>query len=170
MQTPLIHLNQQNNFIIMPRTNPIFDRDELENIIRRCEVCYLGMADTNATPYVLPFNFAFDDNAVYLHSAQEGTKMTILHANPRVCVAFSTDHQLRHSHDEVACSYGMKYRSVLVHGRVEFIDDFDEKQRVLNLIMKKYVGREFTFGKPSVNEVCVYKVPVERITGRQSGY
>lgn len=154
----------------MPRTNPIFDHDELERIIQRCEVCYVGMADSNAQPYVLPFNFAFADNVVYLHSAQEGTKMDILRAHPGVCIAFSTDHQLRHSHEEVACSYGMKYRSVLVHGSVEFIDDFEEKQRVLNLIMKKYVGREFTFGAPSVNEVCVYKVPVGRITGRQSGY
>lgn len=154
----------------MPRTKTILIREIMDGIINRCETCYLAMVDEESHPYVLPFNFAYDGNTIYLHSAQEGTKMDIIRKNPNVCMAFSTDHALRHSHDEVACSYGMKYRSVLVHGKVEFIDAFEEKERILNLVMKKYTGREFTFNAPAVNEVCVYKVVVAKITGRESGY
>lgn len=154
----------------MPRTNPIHKREEIDEIINRCQVCHLGMADEKGMPYVLPFNFAYENNNIYLHSAQEGKKMNIMRNNANVCVAFSTDYMLRHSHEQVACSYGMKYRSVLAHGTVEWITGFEEKQRVLNLIMKKYVGREFTFNAPSVHEVAIYKVVVSEITGRQSGY
>ncbi len=142
----------------------------MDEIINRCDCCYVAMVDSDSLPYVLPFNFGYEGNTVYLHSAQEGMKMDILRKNPNVCIAFSTDHTLRHSHDEVACSYGMKYRSVLVHGSIEFIDDFEEKKRILNVVMKKYTSREFSFNAPAVNEVCVYKVDVKRISGRESGY
>jgi nitroimidazol reductase NimA-like FMN-containing flavoprotein (pyridoxamine 5'-phosphate oxidase superfamily) len=154
----------------MPRTKTIQNRALIDGIIHRCEACYVAMVNTANEPYVLPFNFGYEENTIYLHSAQEGTKMDILREHPQVCIAFSTDHAMRHSHDEVACSYGMKYRSVLVHGKVDFITDFEEKKRVLNIFMKKYAGREFTFNAPAINEVCVYKVVIEKITARESGY
>jgi nitroimidazol reductase NimA-like FMN-containing flavoprotein (pyridoxamine 5'-phosphate oxidase superfamily) len=148
----------------------ITDRKVIDDIINRCEACYVAMVDPEQKPYVLPFNFGYQDQIIYLHSAREGKKMDILHKNGQVCIAFSTDHVLRHSHDNVACSYGMKYRSVVANGHVEFIDDFDEKQRILNIVMKKYTGREFTFNAPAIHEVEVYRVVIESITGRESGY
>ncbi len=148
----------------------ITDRSAIDKIVERCEVCYVSMCGTDGKPYVVPFNFGYDGRTLYLHSAQEGRKMSNLKKNPAVCIAFSTDHQLRHQHHEVACSYGMRYRSVLMHGEVEFISSFERKQEVLNIIMKKYTGREFTFNAPSIHEVAVYQVNISEITGRESGY
>lgn len=142
----------------------------IKKIIDKCEACYVGMIDQEGRPYVLPFNFGYEDGVVYLHSAGEGKKMTILRNNPHVCIAFSTDHLLFHRHDTVACSYGMKYRSVLVYGDVEFIEDHDEKIRILNVIMKKYSGKEFEYNAPAVRNVCVYKVVATLMEGKESGY
>jgi len=128
------------------------------------------MVDDQSMPYVLPFNFGYENNTLYLHSAQQGKKIDILRQNDNVCIAFSIDHQMRHSHEEVACSYGMKFRSVLAYGKVAFVDDFDEKQRILNIVMKKYTGREFTFNAPSIHEVAVFKVGITEVTGKESGY
>lgn len=154
----------------MPRTRKIDRKDLINDIINRCLVCYVGMADENGVPYVVPFNFGFRDEVIYLHSAKTGKKMDILRANNRVCVVFSTDHALRYQSETVACSYGMKYRSVQVTGHIEFIENFEEKITVLNIFMKKYSGREFTFNSPSIHEVAIYKVIPEKITGRESGY
>lgn len=146
------------------------DPDLVKAIIDKCNVCYLGMVDHSNKPYVLPFNFAYDQQTVYLHSASEGKKIRILKEHPDVCIAFSTDHQLFFRDEKVACSYGMKYRSALVYGKVEFIDDYDEKVRILNLVMMKYTGKEFPYNPPAVNNVCVYKVVAERIEGKESQY
>lgn len=154
----------------MPRTKTIADRKVIDQIIHRCDTCYVAMADKQGKPYVLPFNFGYEEGVLYLHSAREGKKMNILRENPQISVAFSTDHALRHSHDDVACSYGMKFRSVVLDGMIEFIDDFDRKKEVLNIIMKKYTGREFTFNAPSIHEVCVYCLRITGISGRESGY
>lgn len=148
----------------------ISDSGLIKEIIDKCQVCNLGMVDTQGKPYVLPFNFGFEDEVIYLHSAREGHKIDILKNNPEVCVSFSTDHQLFHRHEPMACSYGMKYRSVLAFGKVVFIEDYDEKVRILNIFMRKYAGREFPFNAPAVNNVLIYKVEIARIEGKVSGY
>lgn len=146
------------------------DAKNIEEIIAKCDVCYVGMTDTDLMPYVVPFNFGYKDGCIYLHSAQEGKKIDILRSNPQVCIAFSTDHVLAWQHEDVACSYLMKYRSVQVFGRVEFITDYDEKIAGMNLVMQKYTGRDFPYNAPSIHEVSVYKVVIEKMYGKSLGY
>lgn len=142
----------------------------IEEIIGECIVCHIGMADENNRPYVLPFNFGYRDGCVYLHSAQKGKKIDLLGKNPAVCIAFSTGYELRWQSENVACSYSMKYKSVLAHGRVEFIHDYEEKLEALNIIMEQYTKRGFEYNEPAVNNVLVWKVKVDKFEGRAYGY
>lgn len=146
-----------------------YDKFEIKQIIDKCDCCFLAMVDQEGKPYVLPFNFGYEDDTIFLHSDTKGKKIDILKTNPNVCLAFSTDHKLFFRHETVACSYGMDYRSVLAYGKVVFIEDFDEKVRVMNIIMRKYAGKEFSFNAPAVNNVAVYKVEVSKIEGKVSG-
>ncbi len=143
---------------------------EVLEIADRCQACYVAMTGEDGKPYIVPMNFGLFEGNIYLHSSQNGKKITALRKNPDVCVSFSTDHALRWQNENVACSWGMRYRSVLAHGKVEFIEDFDKKQEALNIIMRKYAGRDFTFGVPSVNEVCTWRVVVEKWEGKVYGY
>lgn len=146
-------------------------KSSMEDIISRCHYCSMAMVDQDNLPYVLPMNFGYADGVVYLHSAPEGKKVDILRNNSHVCLAFSTDHELRHQSEDVACSYSMKYRSVLIYGKVTFITDPDEKRRVLNIIMKQYTGRDdFKYNDPAIKNVLVYKVLAEKMEGRAYGY
>lgn len=148
----------------------IHQENEIISVIESCEVCYVAMVDENNMPYNVALNFGYHNGEIYLHSAQTGKKMDILRKNPNVCVVMSTGHQLKFQSEKVACSYGMKYKSVVIHGKIEFIKDFDQKVEALNIIMQHYTGNDFTFGAPAVNEVCCYKIKVEKIQGRQFGY
>lgn len=148
----------------------ITDQTEIDAIINKCQVCYVSMVDENNLPYVLPFNFGYINGVIILHSSQKGLKIDILRKNPSVCIAFSTDHQLRHQSESVACSYSMKYRSVLAFGKVEFIDDMDQKVEFMNQVMSHYTDKEFTYNAPSLREVCTYKVNVEKFTAKIYGY
>lgn len=151
--------------------NRIFtDKTEIEKIINKCEICYIGMIDTENNPYVLPFNFGYRDNFIYLHSAKSGKKIDVLKNNNKVCIAFSTDLKLGFQNENVGCSYNMKFRSVLVHGRVKFIDEYDKKMEILNVIMQKYAGRTFEYSKPSIDNVEIYSIEIESSTGKESGY
>jgi nitroimidazol reductase NimA-like FMN-containing flavoprotein (pyridoxamine 5'-phosphate oxidase superfamily) len=127
----------------------------------------VAMVDMNGKPYVLPFNFGYKDGRLYIHSGPEGKKIDIWKKNPEVCVSFSSDYKMNVRHEDVACSYSMKYKSVLIHGTVKFIDDLDEKARVLNIIMEKYSGRaDFTYGKPALVNVAVFEIEPNKIESR----
>jgi uncharacterized protein len=144
---------------------------EIKEIIDKCDACYLAMVEGEGIPYVLPFNFGYHEGNLYLHAGPGGKKFDVFKTNSRACAAFSTDHELRGRHEHVACSYFMKYRSVLLHGRIEMIGDYNEKIRALNIIMEKYTGRgDFKYNAPAVNNVQTFRLVVERAEGRSFGY
>ena len=146
------------------------DNKEIIDVITRCQWCHVAMADSTGKPYVVPMNFGFDGETLYFHSAQQGKKISILKENPDVCINFSIDHHLRWQNEDVACSYSMKYRSVLCYGKVEFIEDPEQKVAALHIIMKQFSGKQFKFNPPSIREVSCWKVKVERFEGRVYGY
>ena len=152
------------------RRRDIDNRDELTDIIKRCQWCHLAMVDTDGSPYVIPMNFGFRDGIIYMHGAGAGKKISALIKNSYVCVNFSTDHLLRYQNEDVACSWSMNYRSVLVYGKAEFISGDEDKIDALNIIMAQYSGKTFKFNQPSIREVKVWKIPVEKIEGRAFGY
>jgi nitroimidazol reductase NimA-like FMN-containing flavoprotein (pyridoxamine 5'-phosphate oxidase superfamily) len=144
-------------------------RDILD-IIQNCDVCYVSMVDKENKPYLIPMNFGFADNTILLHGAKQGKKIDVLKNNPNVCIVFSTDHQLRWQNEDVACSWSMKYRSVIAYGKVEFIDEISEKEALFHQFMKNYSPKDFKFSKPSLEEVQLMKVPVDKIEGRAYGF
>jgi nitroimidazol reductase NimA-like FMN-containing flavoprotein (pyridoxamine 5'-phosphate oxidase superfamily) len=143
---------------------------EIEEIIKKCQVCHVAMVDLDGKPYIVPMNFGLEESVIFLHSSRIGKKIEILKNNPEVCVEFSTDYLLRYQNEDVACSWSMKYRSVLAYGKVEFVEDDLQKQNHLNIIMKNYTPKEFKYNSPSIKEVCCWKVNVERFEGRVFGY
>lgn len=145
-------------------------KEELERIIGKCDICNVAMVDEEGKPYVIPMNFGYNNNCIYLHSSQVGRKIEILKNNNSVCVSFSTDHLLRWQSKKVACSYSMKYRSVLAFGKVEFVYEPEKKIEALNEIMKQYTDKEYSYSDPSIKEVMVFKVNIEKLEGRAYGY
>lgn len=151
------------------KTYTVEEQEHIEELIRSCTLCYVGMADEKGIPYVLPMNFGYAEEIIYLHSAQEGHSITILEQNPNVCITFCTDPRLVWQNEEVACSYRMRSDSVICHGRVVFEEDYDEKVKALNIIMRQYSDREFSYSAPSVRNVKIWKVVVEKISAREFG-
>lgn len=145
------------------------EKEQIEAIIRSCKVCFVGMADTDGTPYVIPMNFGYRDGVIYLHSAQEGHSISILERNPKVCITFSTDHDLVYQHPEVACSYSTRSKSVITSGEVRFEEDFERKTEALNIIMKQYTDKEFKYSDPAVKNVKIWVVDAQEITCKEFG-
>ena len=114
-------------------------------------------------------NFGYEDEIIYLHSAQEGHSISILEKNPNVCITFCTDPKLMWQDEEVACSYRVRADSVICRGKVVFEDEYDEKVNALNIIMRQYSDREFSYSAPSVKNVKIWKVALENVSAREFG-
>lgn len=148
----------------------ITDKAEIEEILKTVEICHIAVVD-EGMPYVFPMNFGYENNIIYIHSAPTGRKIDIFKKNNIVSVSMEKDSVLNIRHKEVACSYSMKFRSIIIFGKVIFIEDFDEKVKALNLIMRQYTNRDdFSYNAPAVNGVAVMKINIEKLTARKRGY
>ncbi len=150
------------------RTHLITDRKEIDAILKQCKTCYLGMSDDNV-PYVLPLNFAMDGDRVILHSAQFGRMWETIRKNPKVCINWILGEELAWQDVQVGCSYRVKSKSVLVEGTAEIIDDYDEKNRLLQVFMTQYSDLPFKFNAPAVRNVGVILVHIEKLTAKEFG-
>lgn len=144
----------------------IKDPDEMDSILRHAPVCRIALID-NGCPYIVPVNFAVSGNHLYFHSAASGKKIDILRSNASVC--FEVDIPGDLVRGETACRWGMQYKSVIGFGESFFIRTNDEKIRVLNILMKKYSGREgFCYSDEALDKVLLIGVRIEKMTGKRS--
>ncbi|HDR50650.1 MAG TPA: pyridoxamine 5'-phosphate oxidase family protein [Mariniphaga anaerophila] len=150
------------------RTLRIENRDKIDEIITSCKTCYVAMSE-NDRPYVLPMNFALDGDVVILHSAQSGRMWETVKKNSHVCINWTQGEELAWQDERSGCSYRVKSKSVLVEGAVEFVDNYDEKERCLHLLMAQYSDRKFKFNAPAVKNVGIIKVRIEKISAKEFG-
>ena len=146
----------------------ITDKEIIEQTINESPVCYVGMVDGD-DPYVIPMNFGYNNGTIYLHSGPKARSIDILNRNNKVCITFSTGHQLTFQHPQVACSYSMKARSVLALGNVRFIESPEEKTKALNIIMKQYSDKAFKYSDPAVANVKIWEIKVIQMTCKEFG-
>ena len=149
------------------RTIVIKAREEMEDILSRASVCFVGITDLEGNPYVLPMNFGYKDGIVYLHSGPTGSSIDMLKANNHVCITFSVGDELVYQDVQIGCSYRVKAASVICRGQVAFVDDMDEKRQILSILMKHYTDYPVRYSDPAVRNVCIWKVKAEIMTGRR---
>lgn len=138
----------------------------IEEILRKAEVCRLGLSD-GGVPYIVPLNFGYEDRTLYFHTGSEGKKIDILRKNNRVCFEVDIDAELIRS--DVACGWSMKYRSVIGTGRASFVENVPGKTAALNIIMAHYSDRDkWTYREKSFEKACIIKVVIDEVSGRAS--
>jgi len=145
----------------------ITDIASIESIINSCLVCRLALCDEDQ-PYIVPLNFGYKDGTLYFHSALEGKKIDLLNKNNKVCFEFDTDLKLENG--DKACSWTANYKSVIGFGKATFIEDSESKIDGLNIIMSQYSDKSFNYPDTVVNKTAIFKVEIDSMTGKKSGY
>ena len=144
----------------------ITDPGMISKIIGSCHVCRLGVAQDNI-PYIIPVSFGYDGDALYVHTAQAGRKISFFEANPTVCLEFERGVDLKpHEHDP--CSWSFSYQSVIGYGVIRELTDPAEMISALHLIMKQYSKQEWSFTVESIAALRVWKISIESLSGKQS--
>lgn len=145
----------------------ITDQNEIEEIIRRSQVCHIALCN-EGKPYIVPMNFGYRDRCLYLHAAHEGLKMDIIKKNPNVCFEMDVDTVLVPG--EIGCKWTMHYKSIVGSGVAEIITDTKEKSDALDIIMDQYCGgQKFDFLPKVLDMMSIIKVPVDELTGKKAG-
>ncbi len=141
------------------------DQSEMDEILALAEYGHLAVCDGDE-PYVVPMNFAALDGRIYFHCAPEGRKVDALRVNPRACFQAEIDVELIPS--PIACGWGVAYRSVVVSGRITFVESAEEKGRALTAMMKKLAGDSFSheFTERELGAVTVLRLDPDERRGK----
>ena len=101
----------------------------------------IASIDGNGFPQIIPMNFVFLEDTIYMHSHVRGEKIDNIKRDSKV--GFEVDKNLEFlpsyfSDPDDASLADTFYISVVIKGEARIIEDRNEKVRALNGLMKKY--------------------------------
>jgi len=133
----------------------------------------ISSIDANGFPQIIPMNFVFISDTVYMHSHIRGEKLDNIRRNQKV--GFEVDKNLEFlpsyfSDPTDASLADTLYISVVIKGNASIVSDKEEKTTALNGLMKKYQpegGYEPIKSDMDVlKEVEVIKIVPESLKGK----
>ena len=115
--------------------------DRIKEFLHQEHVGRISTIDVNGYPQIIPMNFAFLNDVVYMHSHTKGEKIENLKRNDKS--GFEVDRELEflpsYFEDPKNASLAdTLYVSVVMKGNTSLVNDREEKTLALNGLMKKY--------------------------------
>jgi nitroimidazol reductase NimA-like FMN-containing flavoprotein (pyridoxamine 5'-phosphate oxidase superfamily) len=115
--------------------------DKIKEFLHQEHVGRISTIDVNGYPQIIPMNFVFLNDAIYMHSHTRGEKIENLKRNDKV--GFEVDRELEflpsYFEDPKNASLAdTLYISIVMKGNASLVTDKEEKTLALNGLMKKY--------------------------------
>ncbi len=115
--------------------------EKIKDFLNQEHVGRISSIDENGFPQIIPMNFVFLNDAIYIHSHVKGEKLNNISRNNKV--GFEADRELEFlpSYFEDPHNASLAdtlYISVVIKGIASFVTDREEKTLALNGLMEKY--------------------------------
>jgi len=115
--------------------------EKIKEFLEDEHVGRVSSIDKNGFPQIIPMNFVFRNDAVYMHSHVKGEKLDNISRNNKV--GFEADRELEFlpSYFEDPRNASLAdtlYISIVIKGIASFVSNRDEKTLALNGLMEKY--------------------------------
>jgi len=120
--------------------------EKIKEFLNDEHVGRISSIDVNGFPQIIPMNFVFRNDVVYMHSHVKGEKLNNILKNNKV--GFEADRELEFlpSYFEDPHNASLAdtlYISVVIKGLASFVIDREEKTLALNGLMEKYQPEGF---------------------------
>lgn len=122
----------------------------------------LSVHGEDGYPYGIPINFVYDGGKIYFHGAKQGHKIDALKKDNKVSFTVM-DHGYLESN-----KLGLNVKSVVVFGRIRFVDDREETIREARKLGLKYDPADFVESelKAKANVIQVLELSIDHMTGK----
>ena len=115
-------------------------------------------------PYAVPVNYVYDGDAIYIHCSRQGHKIDSIARNPRcsLCIVEKAD--------VVPEEFTSYFRSVIVFGRAEIVEDDMQRLEAIQLLCAKYSSVIDPADEIARfrNTVCMVRINIDSITGKEA--
>jgi len=125
----------------MKKIHEIKDKILIKGVLENTEFGTLALCFENK-PYSLPLNFVEFNNDIYFHGAKKGKKIDYIKENSFASFSAVESISFLPSYfstaDENASPATHMYKSVIIDGIIEIVEDYDVKSLALSALMEKY--------------------------------
>ena len=151
----------------------IKSKEKIKEFLDKEHVGRIASIDKNGYPQIIPMNFVFLGDAIYMHSHTKGEKLENVTRNEKV--GFEVDRELEflpsYFEDPKDASLAdTLYISVVIKGKGEIVKDRNEKTNALNGLMKKYQPEgkyePISSEMEVLDEVAVIKITPDSMRGK----
>jgi len=151
----------------------IKSKNKITEFLNQEQTGRISSIDENGYPQIIPMNFVFINDAVYMHSHIKGEKLNNIKRNFKV--GFEVDRNLEflpsYFFDPKDASLAdTLYISVIIKGEASIVNKKDEIVLALNALMKKYQpeGRYEPMNSDMevLNAVAIIKIIPKEISGK----
>lgn len=117
------------------------------------------------------FVYDEDENCIYFHTSKEGRLRYSITENTKVCLSAAEMGRLLPA--DVALEFSVEYKSVIVFGSVEIIEEEEKAKAALQKLMDKYFpnhkpGKDYREIIPEeIKRTSVYKIIIESMSGKE---
>jgi len=147
--------------------------EKIKQFLNEEHVGRMSSIDVNGFPQIIPMNFVFRNDAVYMHSHVKGEKLDNISKNNKV--GFEADKELEFlpsyfEDPHNAALADTLYISIVIKGIASFVSDRAEKTLALNGLMEKYQPEGFYDPLKSdmrvLDAVSVIKIIPQKLHGK----
>lgn len=149
----------------MRREDHRMPADECDALLRRAEVLRLGMFDDDG-PYVVPVNFGYDGECIYVHGPREGRRIALLAEGARLCFEVDEGEIVP---GDAACSFTSRFRSVIGYGTARLLEAEADKRHGLDVIMRHYGSTAEGIPAAKLGITSVMELRIESMDGKWHG-
>jgi nitroimidazol reductase NimA-like FMN-containing flavoprotein (pyridoxamine 5'-phosphate oxidase superfamily) len=151
----------------------IKSKEKIKEFLDKEHVGRIATIDQNGYPQIIPMNFVFLNDVIYMHSHTKGEKLENITRNDKV--GFEVDRELEflpsYFEDPKDASLAdTLYISVVIKGKGKIVNDRQEKTNALNGLMKKYQpeGRYEPISSDMhvLDEVAIIKIMPDSMRGK----
>lgn len=144
-----------------------FDREAVYKILDEALVCHVGFV-VDGQPFVIPTSYGRVGDTLYVHGSAASRMMRSLSGKIPVCVTVTLIDALVLARS--AFHHSVNYRSVVVFGQAELIEDEQGKMSALAALTEHIVpGRWAEVREPNAQELkatTVLAIPLEEVSAK----
>jgi len=150
----------------MRRNRQQLSTEECERILGRCTSGVLALAGAGGYPYAVPLSYVYADGAIIFHSAIQGHKVDAIRRDSRCSFCVIEKDEIR------PAEFTTYFRSVIAFGRIQILEDDNEKVQALRLLGRRYSpddehGLQHEIDK-SLDHVLLLRLDIEHLSGKQA--
>jgi len=147
--------------------------EKIKQFLNEEHVGRISSIDVDGFPQIIPMNFVFRNDAVYMHSHVKGEKLDNISQNNKVGFEADREVEFLPSYFEDPHNAALAdtlYISIVIKGIASFVSDREEKTLALNGLMEKYQPEGFYDPLKSdmrvLDAVSVIKIIPQKLHGK----